>query len=273
MKYFSFYIGIFLLLFSVKSTAQQKDSVQTMRRFIKLCQAYKQTPLHLSLEYTASVNFAAAPDEQSTLQAEFYLTSAGAYMKFGELEQLVSDSMALLVSEKMQRMFLYTRAAPVIAQMKAMAGMPVPESSVKNMCDKYRVSTGSASDGTKSIVLENRNILQKTSLPGETIELRYDAAAEVPVRIVVVQRGLVPIPRQEYEEKISQKEWKGKLFKAEEEDYYYAVKEKTETYVYKKIEHEASVKIPVRFEERIIKNDSGKYVPVKAYENYILTEE
>ena len=271
MKYFSFYIGIFLLLISVKSTAQQKDSVQTMRRFIKLCQAYKQTPLHLSLEYTASVNFAAAPEEQSTLQAEFYLTSAGAYMKFGELEQLVSDSMALLVSEKMQRMILYTNAAPVIAQMKAAAGMPVPESSVKNMCDKYRVSTGSASDGNKSIVLENRNILQKTSLPGETIELRYDAVAEVPVRVVVVQRGFIPISREEYDKRVGQKDFVGKLYK--EEENYYAVKEKTETYVYKKIEHEASVKIPVRFEERITKTESGKYVPVKAYENYILTEE
>ena len=271
MKHFSIYIGIFLLFISAESTAQQKDSVQTMRRFLKLCQVYKQPPLHLSLEYTASVNLAALPEEERVEQAEFYVTSTGGYIKFGELEQLVNDSAALLVSEKMQRMILYTSAASVIALMKKTAVVPVPELSVKKLCDGYRVSTGSLPDGTKNIVLESRSRLPETSFPKETLELRYDAVAEVPVRIVVVQRGLVPIQRSEYEEKIGQKEWKGKLFKAEED--YYAVKEKTETYVYKKIEHEASVKIPVRFEERIIKNESGKYVPVKAYENYILTEE
>jgi hypothetical protein len=35
--------------------------------------------------------------------------------------------------------------------------------------------------------------------------------------------------------------------------------------------HDANVKIPVAISDRIIKNKSGEFEPVKAYENYEIT--
>ena len=179
--------------------------------------------------------------------------------------------MALLVSEKLQRMILYRNAAPVIIQMKAMMGMQMPDSSIKNLCDKYRVSSVNLSGKAENIILENRNYLYNTSLPKETIELQYDKKNRLPKKVIATQRSLISIQQVDYEKLINQKDFEGKLFIIEEN--YYVVKEKATSYTYNKVTHEASLKVPVRFEERIMKSDEGKYVPAKAYEHYVLSEE
>src|SRR6478609_8512062 len=93
------------------------DSVQLIKEFFQVCTSYRESPLFLKLSYASSANYISNASDTSKIEAVFYLTKTASYIKFGEMEELVSDSLALIVSNDLQRMILFTNTKQILRQM------------------------------------------------------------------------------------------------------------------------------------------------------------
>ncbi len=74
--------------------ASPGDTLSLLKTFIAVCQSYQHLPLQLDLEMQHSTNLMTSPDDTLSQSAGFYLSSRGSCVRFGELEQLSTDSLA-----------------------------------------------------------------------------------------------------------------------------------------------------------------------------------
>ncbi len=270
LRFFIFFSGC--VVANAKTIAQKTDTLLPIRDFINVSTGYKQMPLYLELEIKNSTNFITSDEDTADITGQFFLRNENSYVRFGEFEQVVNDSLALLVSDRLQRMILYTNAGPVVKKMKALMGMVMPDSSVHRIADQYKSFTNKLSKESATIELQSRAILYGTELPRETIQLQYDVSKKTPQQVTTVIRSLLRIDSLQYSQLQTGAALAGKLLAVEGN--YFLVKEQTTAYVYKQIETaSASLKVPVLTSDRIIKNEEGEYKPVKNYELYNLTQE
>lgn len=251
--------------------AQKKDSLAILKEFISISNRYKQIPLYVNLEMETNSNFVTGENDTLHVQGEFYLQEKQSYVRFGEFEQVVNDSMALLVSNKLKQMILYINASPVLEKMKSILGAPLPDSSIKNLGAKYKATASPLSKGTGLILLESRMPLYGTSLPKETIELQYDSKEKQPRQVLTTKRNLVLLDSVQYYSFKTQEEFEGKLLLLENS--YFLIKELVTKFTYNKIEQTAVATIPVTIHDRIMKNGEGNFIPVVKFENYMLSQE
>jgi hypothetical protein len=265
-----------LLMFSSILQAQKNDTLTPLRDFVNISTGYKQMPMYLNLEMKNSTNFITGEDDTATVQGEFFLRNENSYVRFGEFEQIINDSLSLLVSNKLQQMILYTNAAPVVQQMKNMMGMAMPDSSVRNLAGKYTSAANEGSGNAASIELQSRSVIFSTSLPKETIELQYDSKSRMPQQVITVRRTLIPLDSLQYRQLQNETSPAGAADISKSllalEGSYFLIKEQVTAYIYKKIDKVSIVNVPVTINDRITKNEEGDYVPVKNYALYRLTK-
>lgn len=248
---------------------KSEDTLAQIREFVTISNGYKQTPLYLDLEMKSTTNFFTGYEDTSMIRAQFYLKDDHSYIRFGELEQLVNDSLALLVSDNLRRMILYTDAEPVAKKAKEMMGMGLPDSSARKLATRYQSSKKQLSPGSSMIELSSRAVLYGTSLSKETIELQYDVSKKTPQRVATLSRSLIPLDADQYQRLQAEKNFANNLLTIEGN--YFLVKEQVIEYIYKRIDHSSSAKVPVQISDRINKNNEGEYDPVKNYASYRLT--
>jgi hypothetical protein len=258
-----------VLLFSTIIHAQKTDTLAPLRDFIQISNGYKQIPMYLSLEMRNSTNFVTTEQDTATLQGEFFLRNENSYVQFGEFEQIVNDSIAVMVSNLLKQIILYTNAAPVIKQMKTMMGMAVPDSSLLIMSGKYSADKRELSKKSAVIELQSRTVLYGTSLPKETIELQYSLPGKMPELVTTMRRSLLRLDSLQYDQLQKEPALLEKLLALEGS--YFLIKEQVTAYVYKKIQQGYKEKVPVQTNDRVMKNEKGEYIPVKKYEAYRLT--
>jgi hypothetical protein len=262
-------LPVFILFACANLQAQKKDSVAIIREFINVSNAYKTLPLHLVMEYRQGNNLV-FPGEDTTVQTgEFYVTQSGSYTHFGEMEQIVNDSTMLIVSNQMQRMIFYTNAREISARAKAMMGMPVPDSSVLHLFQQYRAEKSTASKNDTAIIeLRSRTMVNGTELPKELIRIRYNSVTQEPFDVVQIQRSLITMDEGQSDEWYAS----NKIPIVVNASGKFLLKEQTGIFTYKSIEHRDAIKLPVAISDRISRTDEGNYMPVKAYENYLLSQ-
>ena len=268
MKKIAFYTAFLFLSITVMpimALAQKKESQALIREFMQVSNSYKQLPLYLEIELKNSSNFITS--EQDTLYAagKLYLQAGNSYLLFGEMEQWVTDSMAVLVSNKLQRIIINTGTRPLADQLRAFTGLLFKDSSIAAFAKKY-VAAAKTINGSAAIELNSRDFLQGSSLPKQTIQMIYDSKTKQPIEVSSVQRMLVPLSEEDYK-KLSGDAGAEKMLLAIEHKGYFLIKEQATSFVYKSVTHEA-MKIPVAVSDRIIKNKNGEFEPVKAYEDY-----
>lgn len=245
--------------------AQKSDTLLAMRDFISISNGYKQMPLYLELEMKNQTNFLIAGEDTSGTTGVFYLGYENAYVRFGEFEQMVNDSVALLISDKLKQMILYTNAAVIVKRMKNMMNVGVQDSSIQRLAAKYTASGRHLSKGSSAITLRSRAVIYGTNQPKETIELQYHADKKIPQRVTSTGRSLLRLDSLQYDQLKNKQVYAEKLIS--QEGNYFLVKEQSVIYTYKKIEHYAGVKIPALISDRVMRNESGDYLPVKQFED------
>ena len=262
-----------LMLLSIHAQAQKKrhraaknDTLALTRQFIQVCNVYKQLPLYLHLEIKNTTNFITGAEDTTSSQAEFYMVPGSSYIRMGEVEQLVDDSMALLVSNKIQKMILYADAQPVIARMKMMMGVNLPDSSILELAKKYRTQAFSFND-TAVIQLISRSLLYSSLMPKETIEVLYNPKTKTPFRVITTRRSLIPLEKNDYTTLKDQSPDEKRLLTIGD-SLYYLVKEQSAIFVYKKIEHPKNMILPATIAKRVGRDSQGEFVPVREYEGY-----
>ncbi len=264
---------IALSCFCVNVNAQKKrrssnaiDTLAIAKEFMQVCNLYKEVPLQLYLEQRNSTNFITGQEDTARYKAEFYLQQDGSYVRFGEVEQLVDDSVALLVSNKMQKMIFYPDARPVLLQIRAMTNLQMKDSSVAELSKKYISLKRLKGNDTTVIELISRTPLRGTDLTKEKIELHYDDRTKTPIQVLTIKRTLIPLEEPEYDNLKRNAGVADKLLAIESKGYY-LIKEQHSVFVYKTISHEQQ-KVPVSISERIVKRHTGEYHPAKGYEAY-----
>lgn len=275
--YIKIQLVITALLLCLGMQAQKKagrkkdaDTLDVFRSFIAVSNVYKQLPLHLEMELINSTNFVTGDDDSSRIQASFYMQPGVSYIRYGETEQLVNDSMVLLVSDKLQRLILYSNARPILQQMQSFTGIQWKDSSLATMAKRYTAHYTSPAEEITVIVLTGRNVLYGTSLAKESVDLQYNTKTKEPLKVTTVKRTLLPLSEEDYSSLSQQGNMPDKLITIEGKGHY-IVKEQTGTFIYKKIGHEAGITMPATIADRIVKNRQGEYTPVKAYESYAVT--
>jgi hypothetical protein len=246
--------------------AQKKkkdESVSLVKEFAQVCNLYKRTPLHLSVEYTQTATIIVSAADQATAKAEFFLTDDGAYIRFGNTEQIVTDSLLLMVSLDQRMMMLADNAEDIRSRMNNYLGMQLADSSVQKMADEYSAVYLPATGEEKIIELTNKAHLPGTDIVKEIISVRYNAKTKDPLQVVYLRRTLVPVS-DEYI--ASRQTGTSDLIKIK--DNYFMMNERTGTFKYTSIDHSEHIKLPVRLADRIRKNEDGKIIPANGFENY-----
>lgn len=255
-----------------KRSARNKavDTLDVYRKITEVSNVFRQLPLQLEMELINSTNFVTAEADSAHIQGSFYMQPGLSYIRFGEAEQLVNDSMTLVVSDKLQRMVLYTHARPILQQMQAITGLQGTDSSLLQMAARFTAQYALPAENVTSIILTSRNVLYGTTQPKESVEFQYNAATKEPLKVTTVKRSLLPLTDEDDSTIRVQGNLSDKLIAIEGKGRF-LVKEQVGTFVYKKIGHSAGKVLPATLADRIVKNDQGDYTPVKAYEGYAVT--
>jgi len=246
------------------------DTLAALRDFVNVCNVYKQLPLYLDMEIVNTTNFVTGQEDTTRSEAIFYMKPGTTYIRFGETEQLVNDSMALLVSSRLQRMILYSNAQPVLQRMKAVPGMLQQDSSLQQMAASFTAKASATDQLVSSIILTGRNMLHGTSLAKESVELQYDKTTREPLKVITLKRALLPVKDDDYTVLSGKADLADKLITIDGKGHF-LVKEQVVTFVFKKIGHDAAMAVPATIADRIVKNDQGQFMPAKAYEGYAVT--
>jgi hypothetical protein len=177
--------------------------------------------------------------------------------------------MALIVSDQAKAMILYTNAGKVAQRMREFMTLPLPDSSIDKMTEKYWAVSSAPSKGIRKIELNNRKPVYGTSVPKETLSLEYDTRENIPKQIIATYRTLIPLDTSEYNQLKQGGVSKEDLLDMKEG--YYLVKKMVHSFVFVKIEKQTTRKSPVLMTDRIERSETEEYRPVKKYESYYLT--
>lgn len=261
-----------LLALSTPAVKAQKDTLAGIRLFIRVCNAYKQLPVQLDLDIRHSANLVGRPDDTSHASARFYLQQRGSYIEMDNMEQVVNDSLMLLVSKPARRMILYAHRQSVANQLSQYLGLGLQDSSLARIAGKFMlVSTASAGD-TASLELVSRASLYANLPAAEEITVKYDPVTSNPYQVTNTRRKLVMVEQSLYKDYNDRPEWAGKTLSIGDSSFF-LVKEAASVYSYRKITHDEQADLPVRIGDRIVADDQGRYRPVKSYADYLLTQQ
>jgi len=268
-------IGLLICLVPSISFSQKRkqkkavDSLELVREFMAVCNSYKTLPLQLSLQVQRSSNIALEREDTLTTDAKFYLHEQGGYVRYGELEQVVNDSLMLLVSNEMKRMLLYQNDKRGAEQMVSFIGLQIKDSTLESIGKKFICISHSTDTDTAVIELQSRGKIHQSELPKESIVIRYSRVSKNPYEVVQIQRSLIKISEEQYKSLNTLGIYGGKLLQAEGS--FFVIKEDGSRFLYQSIAHNADMQIPVSVFAKIKKDETGNYVPVKQFEDYVLT--
>jgi hypothetical protein len=263
-------IFLLLLMLCVHASGQTKDTLEDMRTFLKVCNAYKQLPLQLDLTIRNSTNFVLDEEDTLNVRAQFRLQQEGGYIGFGELEEVVDDSLILIVSNKLKRMVLYANQHTIADQLKRYLGFQQLDSSVLALAQKFTVSVVSGKNDTAGIELKSRNRLAYTTLPKASIRIQYNRLTAQPIAVVQTIYNLMPLTADLYDRLRAAPEYKDKLLSLPDSSYC-LIRDKVATFTYEQLAHTPGKRLPVMISDRIVAEAPGRYAPVKAFGDYLLT--
>ncbi len=251
-----------LLLAGHAGAQRKKDSLALYREFVAVSKNYQQLPLQARILFRKStVPHLAGKGSESTL-AEFYLQKGDGYIKFGELEQVVNDSLMLLVNNRMKMFMLVKQEAGTMD--KSLTMFPgLPKASLEAMGKKYLAEKQVVNDVDTLIKLSTRKLLQGTDKPLEEVEIRYSGSMN-PVVARTVKRKLLPLTDTTGASKDIPNANRVHIDMSGD----YLLSEEVNEYLFQYIAHAEGIVVPVTLSNRLVKNAAGEWVPAKGYEGY-----
>lgn len=260
-------IVLLMMIMSVHlaGITQKQDNQSLLRDFVQISNNYQRRPVDLQIAMSSRTNF--LMDQMDTIQmaGEFYLRDNAGYIRFGQVEQIVNDSMAVLVNDELQEMIVYRNANKIIEFMKKRVQFAMPDSSIQKLQERYVVE--SVQQGDESLIrLKSRMLIDSTQMPRETIELLYDAKTKMPKQVSIMRRSLLPLDM--YEAALTTVDPARTLVNIG--GHVFFVREQSTAIVYKKLVQPASGEVPVKPEDRIARTVDGGFAPTANYKDYRL---
>ena len=247
------------------------DTLQPYRLFSAVAKDWQQPPLQLRVSVSNTSNFISSAGDTATQEGAFYLKGKGAYVSFGEMEQVLDDSTALMINHSQHRMVFFNGAGRLAEAMRNMLVAPV--TGLDSLAKRYRALEAVAEDGSPAVTLVGRALVPGTDISLEQIEMRYHKATHLPVVVTSVRRTAVPLNQQQYRQVYDTKpELHASLVDAGN-GHYWLVKEKQTVFQFRSISHDPGTALPVTMADRVSRKSDGSFRPVKNYQEYELTDD
>jgi hypothetical protein len=247
--------------------AQQNDTLVHVRDFVRILKEFKQVPMYAEIDVVNSTNYITSTDDTVTVHGKFYLQAANSYVRYGEFEQVVSDSFALLVNDQAKKLLLYQNAEPVNARMRDLISAPVPDSSILTLAAVYQSSSQLLANNRAAVTLSTRARVLDLPLARQEIEVEYDTERNLPVHVKTIKRMLLNIDSATYA-RLGQEGMQANLVTFGNN--YFLVREQRVSYEYTVLVPGSNVQPPVLISNRIRRNAQGQFVPAESYSNYQL---
>jgi hypothetical protein len=271
MKKIIRYLVYLLFLAICRPASAQQDTLADLRRFVQVCNGYKQLPLQLDVDIRSSGNWMAGAMDTGEVHARFNLSARGSYIAMDGLEQVANDSLLLVVNERTRRMLLYANHEPVATRLQHYLGGQLSDSTLAQWAGKYAAGKETKVGDTTVIPVESRATLSHTTLAKVQIRLAFDAVTRRPYTVSQVERSLAPVSDSLYRVLTARPEWAGKTVSVGDSSFY-LVREKVRVFRFRAITHLPEPEPPVKISDRVVADVSGGYQPAKAYAVYKLTK-
>ena len=252
--------------------AQQKDSIATMKLFLRVCNTYKTLPVRVDVDIANSANYIVEARDTSHTRARFCLRKEGSYIAFDEMEQIANDSLMLLVDTMTRKMLLYQHHNSLTQEMKAALGWQTRDSSVKRMAAQYLVGADLLTTDTAEIRMTDRRTVGTSGLPVEVIVVLYNPANLQPYLIRQVRRGLIPLSVHDYQQLSLAPDARKELF-FHSGDSWAIIREKVSVFRYDRISHMETELLPASIYDRVTRDTGGNFKPVPKYEGYLVVKQ
>lgn len=266
--------GMLLFTGSIYAQHTSNDSLLPLREFIQLREIYKHLPVELNIHIQNSANPVTTASDSLQADMDVYYDYHNFYMKMEGLEEIVNDSLIVMVNNAGKNVLLYPNNQQQIVNMKRALTAIMPDSSIEAIAKKYTSSVSKSAHDQKRIELKSREKAYGTTLPRESIIIIYRDSSHQPLEFRRTKTLLLPIDSTTYnklikepgydENLVSPSASKGKLF--------FLVKELTTSYRFNKINYNVQLP-PVRETDRVIKKSNGDYEAAKGFEQYLLSKE
>lgn len=254
--------------------AQTRDSLSTIREFVRLRQLYNHLPVELKIRIQNSSNpFANAED---TLKADMdvYYDDRSFYMKAEGLEEIVNDSLMIMINNPAKTALLYHNNGNIISSMEKSVMAIMPDSSIEALAKKYASSISSAEKDKNRIELKSREKVYGTAFPKESVVVTYRLSTYQPIEFRRTKTLLVPVDSITYHGLMKDPAFDGKLVSASSSagNIFFIAKQVTTSLRFDKIDYDLKLP-PVTGNDRVIMQPNGEYVMAKGFEDYTLTKE
>lgn len=260
------------VLISADTQAQHRkkkehhDSLKTVSLFMQICNNYKTLPLQANVKIVQQANIITTREDTITLEASFYLQNNASYIRLGEIEQLVNDSLMTLVNHRVKRILVYKNGSTVANRLDNYIGVQLQDSMLQEVFKTFSVAAFHIKD-TPAIRLDSRRVLVRTLNPKETVEIKYNPANMQPYEVMQIKREIIKINQALFNTLSQDHAFAGKTF--EQDNEFYAVKELSTLFIYERIEHK-NENTPVAVGDRVLKDKEGAFIAATGFEDYVL---
>ncbi len=271
----SIFIGIGLLYVLV--AAAQKDDRHTSEAFNELAHLgdmYKKLPFQFQIQIqNAAIPITATSDTMQTVM-DLYMATHALYMQSEGLEEIINDSLVVLVNNRVKEMQLYRSDAGLASRFVNIGSMLLQDSSKATLQKKFNIDLKKQDENTNNIDLTSRRILPGTSFPTEFLHISYYSGNHQIIECSQHKNRLIPIELSVYASLKDDNQFDPRLIHStgEKGDMYFLVKENITTYRFIKVDYNV-VKPPVAVKERIIKSRDEKYLPATGFEEYLVKQQ
>jgi hypothetical protein len=260
------YIFFALMLFSCNGLlAQKKSEKELFKLFATVCNSYKQQlPVQLTLDYKRESNIIVHADDSSvSMNGYFFISKDLSYIRFGDIEQVITDSFALVVMNNIHQMALSAKTVDPAENVSNMMNEQFSEKSIEKMKDFFTVSQSFLAKQDARLSMWSKNKIYNTDLSLQEVNLSYNKLTNDPQKVEMIKRTLI---KKSDDHAFST----AQMISIPEKGDFYIKEEKTD-FIFSSIGHDADKKSPVMLSDRIVKDASNSYIPAKAYETYNIT--
>jgi hypothetical protein len=260
-------------LFVAVAVQAQTDTLAPYRGFLTACTQYQTTPLQATVKYQSFTNLVLQPSDTISANGYFYIGSADqAYIQFGDIEQLITDSVSMMINHRVEQVLVSTDVTQARVQLRRYLGTITSDSSVVNLSKAFTIQQGMSNGAVPApqYHLVARTNVSGTDIPRQEITLVYDSATREPKRVETLQRTLMPIDPADSAAFRTQFGNAGVLRTVQGIGLCF-VREYKASYAYIQILHTAAASVPLQISDYLRKNEEGEYELVPAKEGYRLT--
>lgn len=260
-----------VLFTRVSEANAQTDTLAAYRGFLTACTQYQTTPLQATVRYKASSNLVLQPSDTISTNGYFYIDTDKAYISFGDIEQLITDSVSMMVNHRVEQVMASTDITQARLQLSRYLGTITSDSSVVNLSKAFAIEQNGSSSSMAypQYHLVSRMNVSGTSIPRQEITLLYDSITHEPKGVETLQRTLIPIDPADSVAFKAQYQGTGALHSVQGIGLCF-VRDYKSSYEYVQILHTSASSVPIQISDYLRKNEEGEYELVPAKSGYRL---